>query len=220
MLAQPVSKTTGIYLVKYQDLTNLHLDVQNHDLPAGGQVRNGHLARAVAVPAEFGMLYELAFVDQLLELVHLDVVVVDAGLLAGPRVARRVRDGRREDIGPSVQEQLVQRALADAAGPADHNRPVVAGNCVAGCQYEFGGRGSLWGTVVQETVVWDSLYAAYLLPLCARDTMSGREKLVGGVADMSAVGGDTCMPSKMKLLGVESFVGRIWLGCYKLPPYN
>jgi hypothetical protein len=62
---------------------------------------------------------------------------------------------------------------------------------------------------------------AYLLPLCARDEIHEREKLLGGVAGLSASVAVTCRPFRMKLSQFESFVGsgRTWV-CCKVPPYN
>lgn len=73
-----------------KETTNLHLYVQDHDLSAGSEVGNRHLARAIAVASELGMLDELALLNHLLKFLHLDVVVVDAGLLSRSWVASRV----------------------------------------------------------------------------------------------------------------------------------
>lgn len=86
-----------------EEITHLHLDVQNHHFSALCQIRNGHLARAVPVPAELRILYEFALLNHLLKLFHRDVVVIDTSLLARPGIARRVRDGGREDIWMPAQ---------------------------------------------------------------------------------------------------------------------
>lgn len=93
--------------------TCLHLDVQHHDTALGPLLLNGHLARAVPVAPELGVLDEALGVDQRLEVLHGDVMVVDAALLAGPRVPRGVRDRQRERLRVPREEHLVQSALAD-----------------------------------------------------------------------------------------------------------
>lgn len=52
--------------------------------------------------------------NQLLELAHADVVVVDVAGLAGARRARRVRDGGCEEGGVVLQQARVEGSFADA----------------------------------------------------------------------------------------------------------
>lgn len=94
--------------------THLHFDIEDDDLSLGGLLLNGGLARAVAVAAELGVLDEAVGLDQLLELGHAHVVVVDAVRLAGARGARRVRDGEGEGVGVRREQAPHQRALAYA----------------------------------------------------------------------------------------------------------
>lgn len=109
--------------------THLHLDVEHDDLALGGLLLDGGLARAVAVAAELGVLDEAVGGDEVLELGHLHVEVVDAVGLAGPRAPRGVRHGQGEGVGVRVEQAPDQRALADARGARDDERAAVGGEC-------------------------------------------------------------------------------------------
>lgn len=80
----------------------------------GGLLVDGLLAGAVAVGAELGVLDEAALLDEGLELLGGHEEVVDAVLLAGARLARRVRHGQREGVGVLREEPVVERTLAHA----------------------------------------------------------------------------------------------------------
>ena len=84
----------------------LHLNVQDDDAALFRLLLDGHLAGAVAVLAELGVLDEAVLGDQVLEVRVGDVVVVDAVLLAGPGRARGVRD---LDADPSVPAEKSNR---------------------------------------------------------------------------------------------------------------
>lgn len=94
-------------------------------------------------------LHKLLLLNHLLKLLHRDVVVVDIARLARARIARRVRHRCCECVGPTLQEELVQRAFPYPAGSADHDRSVVAwccplvnnGVCFVGWKGEKEGRG-------------------------------------------------------------------------------
>ena len=73
------------------------------------------------------MLHEAVLPDQVLEVRHLDEVVVHAVGLAGARGARRVRDGEREGVRVAVEEEAVEGPLADARGAGEDNRALVGG---------------------------------------------------------------------------------------------
>lgn len=111
------------------DDTHLHLDVEHHDLALGALLVDGGLARAVAVAAELGVLDEAVGGDEVLELGHLHVEVVDAVGLAGPRTTRRVRHGQREGVGVRVEQAPDEGALADARGARDDERAAVGRKC-------------------------------------------------------------------------------------------
>lgn len=80
----------------------------------GSLLVDGLLAGAVAVGAELGVLDEAALLDQGLKLLHGHEKVVDAMLLAGARLARRVRYGQREGVRVRGEEPVVEGALAHA----------------------------------------------------------------------------------------------------------
>lgn len=107
----------------------LHLDVQEDDLALGGLLLNGHLAGAVPVAAELGVLDEAVAGDEGLEILHGDEVVVHGVLLAGARGAGRVGDGEAEGLGVALEEAVVERALADARGPGDDDGTGIRRGC-------------------------------------------------------------------------------------------
>lgn len=59
----------------------LHLDVEKDNLAFCGLLFDGHLARTIAVTAKLGVLDEAILCDKVLELLHGDVVIVNAILL-------------------------------------------------------------------------------------------------------------------------------------------
>lgn len=65
------------------------------------------------------MLHEAAVSDEVLEVLHLDEVVVHAVGLARAGRARRVRDGEGEGVRVAREEEVVERALADARGAGE-----------------------------------------------------------------------------------------------------
>mmetsp|Transcript_51064 Transcript_51064/g.85434 ORF Transcript_51064/g.85434 Transcript_51064/m.85434 type:complete len:444 (+) Transcript_51064:34-1365(+) len=89
-----------------------------------GRVLDGPPARAVAVPAELRRLHEPALADHPLELPPGREVVVAAVPL--PRARRPGGVRHREGVvrGVPLQQALADRALAHAAGPADHHHGV------------------------------------------------------------------------------------------------
>lgn len=93
----------------------------------GSLLVDGLLAGAVAVGAELGVLDEAALLDEGLELLGGHKEVVDAVLLAGARLARRVRHGQREGVGVRREEPVVERALAHARRARDDQRATVGG---------------------------------------------------------------------------------------------
>lgn len=95
-------------------LDALHLDIQHHHFPLGGLVTDGLFARAVAVPAELGVLDEAVLGDQVLELGVRHKVVVHGVLLARAGLARRVADGEGEGVRVALAEEVEECALSDA----------------------------------------------------------------------------------------------------------
>jgi hypothetical protein len=73
------------------------------------------------------MLNKLVLIDHLLELVHLDIIVVYVSLLARTRVACCMRDGRCEGVRVPIQEEFVECTFPHARRTADHDRTVIAG---------------------------------------------------------------------------------------------
>lgn len=116
-----------------EQLSYLHLNIENDNLALLLQALNHLSARPVPVAAELGVLHEAALRNEVLKLLHRHVVVVDAVLLAGAHIARRVRDGRRKGVGMRILQHLVERALADARGAGDDDgTPVLwEGSCCA-----------------------------------------------------------------------------------------
>jgi hypothetical protein len=110
-----------------KETTNLHLNVQDHDLALGRLLLDGGLARAVAVAAKLGMLDEAVLGNQGLKVIHGHKVVVHAILLALARLAGRVRDGEGKGVGVLLEEPAVEGALADARRAGDDKGAAVGG---------------------------------------------------------------------------------------------
>ena len=101
----------------------LDLDLQHHRLAGRGAPLELGAQRPVAPARVLGVLDERALAQQRIELLVAEERVVDALLLARPRVARGRRDAQPEP-GQLIAQQPDQRPLADprGAGDDDHAR--------------------------------------------------------------------------------------------------
>lgn len=123
---QRISK--HILLINLVHRHYLHLNIQQHNLALRALLLNRHLASAVAVAAKLGVLDEAVLRNKGLERVHSDEVVVDGVALARAGGARGVRHGEDKGIGVALEEELVERALADARGAGDDEGAAVGGD--------------------------------------------------------------------------------------------
>lgn len=105
----------------------LHLNIQHNNAPLPALLLNRHLARAISVAPKLCVLDEPVRRNQVLELSHVDKVVLDGVRLARPRLARRVRHAQREGVRVPLAQHRVQRALADARGARDDDGATVSG---------------------------------------------------------------------------------------------
>jgi hypothetical protein len=99
--------------------TDLHLNIQNDHLPLLPHVLNHLLARPISVSPKLRVFHETVFLNQILELLHGDIVVVNISLLSWPWIAGCVGDGSRKAIGVPCEEALAQCAFPDTRGAGD-----------------------------------------------------------------------------------------------------
>src|SRR5258706_233934 len=109
----------------------LHVD-HEHDVRAGGEapLRVGR-ARPIVVAEDVGPLQELAGARHLLEALPADEIIVNAVLLAGARLARRVR-ARQAEIRDPLHQPFDQRRLARAGRRGDDEEQAPAPSGVVG----------------------------------------------------------------------------------------
>lgn len=95
------------------DATNLHLYVEDNNLPLGRLFLDRCLTSAIAIVAELGMLDEAIFGDEILKVLGRHEVVVGTVDLTGPRASRGMRYGEGIGIWVALEEQVVERSFAD-----------------------------------------------------------------------------------------------------------
>ena len=110
--------------------TYLHLDIQQHDQALLGLILDGHLAGSISVPSKLGVLNEPIFGDQILKVLHLDVMVINAIGLPRSRTPGRVRNRESKNFGVTLEEHLIKSALANARRAGEDNWAVIWWCCM------------------------------------------------------------------------------------------
>mmetsp|Transcript_38244 Transcript_38244/g.89930 ORF Transcript_38244/g.89930 Transcript_38244/m.89930 type:complete len:241 (-) Transcript_38244:37-759(-) len=115
----------GVQVRLLDQLGALHVDVEQAGLACGPHVLHPLDGRAVHVGVHTRVLDELTPRDRFLHVLFLHEVVVHAVNLPGPRLPRGVAHREAEVLRVLRHQPVEERALPDAARPADDHRPRI-----------------------------------------------------------------------------------------------